>query len=263
MFEVDSAKFITAITFAVSAVLLIILAYAIHLLASSRRLNRAQKNLGTLMAKLSTAEENHRKRIAEELHDRIGETLVVTSRSIEALNTKLLADDAQQELNRLSETIQKFLKGARSLIFDLIPPALYDVGLKAAVDAFITSSRTQYQIDLRLVDDGHDKLLAAEVAAFLYKATRELVLNVVKHSGADQATIRLKGDGKQYTVVVEDNGVGFSADSVSNSDIDHNSFGLFNIRIQAEYYGGYVEIGPPSGKGGHVKVSVPLGQAER
>jgi len=259
LFETDSTKFITAITFAISSVLLIIVAYSIHILVSNRRLNRTQKKLRALTARLSSAEESERRRIAEELHDQIGETLIVTSSSIEALKIKLASEEVGQELNQLEQTIQKFLTGTRSLIFDLIPPALYDIGLKAAVEVFVTQSKKQYQIDLRVIDDGNDKLLATDIAAFLYKATRELVLNVVKHSKADQATIMLKRNGNQYIVVVEDNGIGFDQDRLAHSNIDTNSFGLFNIQIQAEYYGGYMKIGPPPPPtGGRVTISVPL-----
>ncbi len=258
MFGPDSAKFITAITFAASSVLLVIVAYTVHILISNRRLNLAHKKLQALTARLSSAEESERKRIAEELHDRIGETLVVTSRSIEELKGKMASEEAGRDLDQLGKTIQKFLKGTRSLIFDLIPPALYDIGLEAAVESFVARSKKRYQIDLRMIDDGKEKPLATDAAAFLYKAIRELVLNVVKHSNAHQATITLMRQGGDYKVVVEDNGVGFSQNGAGHSDAGSSGFGLFNIQVQAEYYGGSVQIDSALPAGGRVTMSVPL-----
>ncbi len=255
--EADSVKFITAMTFAVSAVLLVVISYAVHVVISNKHLRLARNKLKALTVRLSSAEEQERRRIAEDLHDRIGETLVVSSRSIEELKHKLASDEANRHLDELSQAIQKFMKGTRSLIFDLIPPALYDFGLDVAVESFAANCRDQYPITIQVETDGQGSGLAPNVAAFLYKAVRELVINAAKHSHGDAATIRLNGANQSYTVVVVDNGVGFDSAQDEAGKTDLGGFGLFNIQVQAEYYGGYLEVDSSRQSGGRVTICVP------
>ncbi len=223
-------------------------------------LNFTQERLKALTVNLSSAEEQERKRIAEELHDRIGETLIESTQHIEDLKEKLSAPDARRALDELGRNIQRFLKGARSLIFELIPPVLYDIGLAAAVDSFAAHCRKHYHIDVKMVDDGADKDLEPDVAAFAYKAVRELVLNVVRHAAADEAAIKLSRSGDDLQIVVEDNGSGFEhLPSVRNEKAQSlKGFGLFNIKTQAEYYGGSLTINEGREQGGSVCITVPL-----
>ncbi len=256
--EIDSGKFITAVSFAVASIVIVVVSYAVHVVVSNRRLIQAQQKLKALTANLARAQERERKLIAEELHDRVGETLVVSRRAIEELKTRLASNQASRELDKLSQTIQTFMKGTRSLIFDLIPPALYDIGLEAAVESFATHCKSQYRINVRVEESGPSKQIAPDIAVFLYNAVRELVLNAVKHANADAVTIMLKRGRNKYNVVVEDNGVGFTATQKSPTPIGLSGFGLFNIQVQAEHYGGYLDIdeSPPSGARVSVWVSL-------
>ncbi|MFQ5649852.1 MAG: sensor histidine kinase [bacterium] len=258
MLETDSTQFIVAVGFAVSAILLIVVSYAIHILVSNRHLRQAQEKLRALTVRLSSAEEQERKRIAEELHDRIGETLIVCTRSIEQLKKKWGSGEARQDFDQLTQTLRQLMKGTRSLIFDLIPPALYDLGLEAAVESFVVLCQRQYQIDIKIEDDGRNKPVEQDVAVFLYKAIRELILNVAKHARADTATIKLSRRRNHYRVVVEDNGVGFSSKHSNNHHTYRHGYGLFNIQIQAEHYRGHLEIDRSRPKGGAVMIAVPL-----
>ncbi len=258
MVETNSAQFIVAISFTISAILLIVISFAIHILIANKHLNLAQKKLKTMTANLSAAEERERKRIAEDLHDCIGETLVVSNHSLQELKKKWSSEEASQDLDELSGTIGKLMKGARSLIFDLIPPALYDIGLEAALESFVAKYKQQYRIDVKFETDGKPKPLETDVAVFLYKAVREFILNTVKHAGADCVTIKLCNIQKKCQVIVEDNGKGFEPEYAKKYQTSNSGYGLFNIQIQAEHYGGNFEIGSSPSGGGQVKLVVPL-----
>jgi len=221
-------------------------------------LHLAQEKLKTLTAKLSSTEERERKRIAEELHDRIGETLVLTARRVDDLKQKLSSEEMQKALDELGENIQHFLKDARSLIFELIPPILYDIGLEAALRSFASYCKKQYQITVTVSDDGKEKSLDHDKSAFLYKAVRELVLNVIRHADAHAAHVNLTVMQGAVNVVVEDNGSGFPSSVLRSNGTALSGFGLLNIKTQAEHYGGSLEIQTNGKAGGRVSILVPL-----
>lgn len=217
-----------------------------------------QRKLKALTAKLSSAEERERKKIAEELHDRIGETLVLSARRIDDLKTKLVSEESGRVLDDLGTDIQQFLKDARSLIFELIPPILYDMGLEAAVNSFAGYCKKRHNISVTVSDDGREKNLNHDLAAFLYKTVRELVLNVIKHANAKAVHISLCLVEDAVSITVKDNGLGFKPSVLESDTTELTGFGLLNIKAQAEHYGGSLEISTNGKSGGTVSISVPL-----
>lgn len=223
----------------------------------------AQEKLRALTAKLSAAEDRERKRISEELHDRIAETLIISNRKITDLKNQLLSPDSVKSLDELNHVIQEFLKRARSLIFDLVPPVLYDIGLEAAVESLAANFRKQHHINVILEDDRQEKPVNSDIAIFLYKAVRELLLNVVKHSQATEVHIELSRVDDSYLIAVQDNGCGFSPVSLLFDSENSRGFGLFNIKSQAEYYKGSLEIDNAPEKGTRVAIRIPLDENNR
>lgn len=221
----------------------------------------AQEKLRALTAKLSAAEDRERKRISEELHDRIAETLIISNRKITDLKNQLLSPDSGKSLDELNHVIQEFLKRARSLIFDLVPPVLYDIGLEAAVESLAANFKKQHNIDITLEDDQKEKPVNSDIAIFLYKAIRELLLNVVKHSQATEVRIKLARVDNIYLIIFQDNGVGFTSNNLLFDAENNCGFGLFNIKNQAEYYKGSLEIDDVPEKGSRLKIRIPLNES--
>jgi signal transduction histidine kinase len=96
----------------------------------------------------------------------------------------------------------------------------------------------------------------------LFSAVRELLFNVLKHAQASRARVRLRKDGKQLRVIVEDNGVGFTPDKLGASSAKMEGFGLFSIRERLSYFGGRMEIESIPGQVTRVILTIPL-QADR
>lgn len=134
MIEMKSMQFVIAIAFTIGMIMLVVTAYAYHFVVSGRRLQQTQEKLKALAATLSETEERERKRIAEDLHDRVGEILAASSRNLDELMKQSPSDEFRHELGALWQRLDELKKGTSNLIFALIPSVLYDIGFVEAVE---------------------------------------------------------------------------------------------------------------------------------
>ena len=116
----------------------------------------------------------------------------------------------------------------------------------------------QYGLAVAVEDDGHPKPLDNEARVLLFRAVRELLFNVLKHSKANGARVYMRRAGEYMEVIVEDNGVGFPPDKLGAASGKIEGFGLFSIRERLNYFGGRMEIDSTPGEVTRVILSLPL-----
>ncbi len=216
----------------------------------TEELLQTQSMLKKLSATSSEKEERERKLIADNLHDRLGEVTVTSQRLMRELKKKSSSPELRQALEELEAVIREFSRGTHSLLHDLAPPVLYNVGLAAALEAYANQFGKQHQLAIRVEDMLGDFFINHDLAFFLYKAALEFLRNAVKHGGADELLISLSCTEQTVAVIVEDNGLGFNAETetpVPNAD---SGFGLFSIKNRAEYYHGDLLTESSSALGG-------------
>jgi len=207
------------------------------------------------------AEEKERERIAAELHDRVGQSLLLAKLKLDGLAELTGAATQRKITEEVSCLVENSIRDIRSLTFKMRPPILDTSGIETALEWLCSSISDDY--DIR-VDYSGDKLpvsLSAEVRYSLYQAARELLLNVVKHAGTDSALLSLKIGKGALTVVVADHGKGFKDPAVAQKHIVNGGYGLYNVQQRIEKLGGLFEIESESGKGTSVIMTVPLGVA--
>lgn len=222
---------------------------------------RTQKKLQALSATSSEDEERQRKRIAEDLHDRIGEILITSARLLENLKKKSPSPEITQELDELDRTIERFTKGTRTVISDLVPPVLYNVGFVAALEALAEELERRHNITIQIRKAWGELQTNQEVEIFLYKAVREFIHNALKHGGADEILVALSRAEHTFAVAVHDNGAGFAVEASQLTLNTDSGFGLFNVKNRAEYYGGGLAIAASHELGGG-QITVWLPQLE-
>jgi len=266
-----SSEFIVAIGFAVLVPVLIVVIYVIHLIISSNQLqkknmelNATQEQLLTYYKKLQAlaehaalAEEEQRRKIAEELHDRIGQTLALSRIKLTNLQNQDLSQQTHQSLEELENLIQDILKDIRSLTIELSPPALYDLGPEAAIETLAKHYEKQHKIRIEFNDDGAAKPLEDKIALFIYKAARELLVNALKHARASRIWIYLRQVEDKFRVEIKDDGIGFNPENL-HPERGNSGFGLFNIKDRLNFYNGKMLIDSQPGNGSRFVIEVPL-----
>jgi len=213
-----------------------------------------QRELRSLAAALVLAEEQERRRIATGLHDHIGQNLALTQLRLGALRAGLSSVERVDELDQVRQVVDQMLQEVRSLTFELSPPILYELGLVAAVEWLAEYVQKQHGLCVKVEDDGQSKPLEEEVRVLLFRAVRELLVNVVKHAGVPQARVSLRRDGTGIGIVVEDAGVGFDLAEFG----EPRKFGLFSIRDRLDLLGGSFRVEAAPGQGTRVELVAPL-----
>jgi PAS domain S-box-containing protein len=219
-----------------------------------------QERLRRLSTELLQTGERERRRIATEIHDRIGQTLAVTKIQLGALKSALESDEQVQMVEDIRQLVNRTIKDTRTLTFELSPPVLYELGLQAALEWLAESVRQQTGLMIAVEKDGSAPALEISRRVFLFQAVRELVFNVVKHAGAEKAVVKVSGDSSNVSVHVIDNGRW--ADSLRKTDEEgyrEYGFGLFSIREQVQSYGGRLEVFHIPGGGTQATITMPIG----
>ncbi len=217
-----------------------------------------QQQLKSLASSLSLAEERERRRIAENLHDCIGQNLVVIKMRLGALQGLKFSNGVTSILKETKDLIGQTIQDLRSMTFELSPPILYAFGFEPAIEWLIEQFQKQHNIVIDFVRDEQDKPLDDDMRALLFKATRELFFNIVKHAKAHLITITIRRVDSSLKIDIIDDGVGFDSQNISLSMTNTGGFGLFNIRERLEHLGGHMRIKSKPGHGTQVTMDVPL-----
>ncbi|MDH5202516.1 MAG: HAMP domain-containing protein [Nitrospirota bacterium] len=221
-----------------------------------------QDQLRTMASELSLTEERERRRIASELHDRIGQSLAISKIDLGALRKELSSSELAGTIEKIYELITLTIQDTRSLIFELSPPILYELGFEAAVEWLAEQIKEQHNILVEFEDDNQLKPLDNDLRVVLFQAVRELLINIVKHSQARNAKVSLGSDESTIQIKVEDDGVGFDISRLYTQDNKSRGFGLFSIFERMDYLGGHFEIVSKPGHGTMVTLVAPLKRDE-
>lgn len=242
------------------AVFCSLLGNILELKQTEEQLTRYQERLRALASELSLAEERERHRIATELHDRIGQALTFAGIRLGELEAAAGTTDLAKNLNDLRSLIRDTIQDTRTLIFEISPPILYELGLEPALDWLAEQTYEKHGITVELESDAHPKPLGPDLRVLLFQSARELLFNVVKHASATCARIILNREGDQLHLTIEDDGVGFDVGKLSSREAKNGGFGLFSIRNRLELLGGRMEIESTPGRGTHITLVAPLAE---
>jgi signal transduction histidine kinase len=215
------------------------------------------RDLQRLSAKLITAQEEERRTIARELHDEVGQVLTAIKMELAAARRSLQAQGiATQPLEAAQSIADGALHTVRDLSRLLHPSVLDDLGLPAAVEAYVQGFRQRNDVRIDLQITGMAERLPSEVEASVYRIIQEALTNVVKHAHATSCHVSLQRDGDTLLLTVEDNGTGFAERGASPSD--PRGIGLIGIRERAAYLRGTVRLDRSAAGGARISVDLPV-----
>lgn len=217
-------------------------------IAFYKRENKSQEDFSN---KLIESQETERKRIAGELHDSLGQNLLIINNSIKKYTRQVKNPNTDLEL--ISTTIKDSIDEVREIAYNLHPQHLERLGLKEAIESVI--NRISQATDIKIVSNIEDvnDVIPSEYKIHFFRIIQEVLNNIVKHSNANAAEILVRKDNHHIYASVKDNGKGFKNENVNKM----NGIGLRNISERAKLIGGDLKINSNMGQGTYLKLKVP------
>jgi signal transduction histidine kinase len=230
-----------------------------HMLADER-LREYQRQLRELASQISLAEEKERRRIAGGLHDRTIQMLALSQIKLGALRNSLEADASRTRLiDEVRSLVEHAIHDTRSLLFELSPPVLHELGFEAAVESLAELVEDEHSLHCKVRSSGTPIRMATDVEISLFQAVREALINTVKHARATNALVTLDWRSPQaIAVCVEDDGAGFDVGEVETRRSREGGFGLFSMRERLGVLGGRAEVTSARGNGTRVRLEMPI-----
>ena len=211
----------------------------------------------SLAAELGRVRERERQKIADDLHDQIGQNLALAKMKLDALKSSL-GNKYSALIAGISDLINHTIKDTRSLIHDLHPEWLSELSLKDTLNWLARQTEAKYGLRCAVEFTSSPKLLEKGVQEVLFQAVRELVVNVAKHAEATKVKIVCGSEKGWIRIRVVDDGQGFDPTEIFSPSVRTGGFGLMIIRARLGLMGGNLHIDSRTGAGTNVVITLPL-----
>lgn len=222
---------------------------------SERNLRLAQKNLRAMASELVFAEERSRQHFATDLHDTVVQTLGAAKLRGQFIQDQI-PREARPVFEEMQDMVSQSITQARQIMSEMSPPVLYELGFIPALEWLAEQIGSQNNLNIKVKSHNGNYNLTHDVQVMLFQAVRELLMNIVKHSGAKEALISVADDQKGFRVTVRDTGKGFDG-KISLHAHQSGGFGLFSIRERLKHIGGKLVINSSPGRGTRVIMVAP------
>lgn len=203
---------------------------------------------------MMTLQEKERKRIASDLHDRLGNFLATVKLYFDTLQSRVstLTDEEQYQFEKASQLLTKACDETRKIAHDMSSGAITQFGLIKAIEdiASIINSSKSIKIDVNAFD--LDSKLDQKMEIQVFKIIQELLSNILKHAQATKATIQVIRHEDLLNIIVEDNGVGF------NRPIESKGMGLNSIEKRVADMNGEFLVDSTPGSGTTMIINIPM-----
>ena len=221
------------------------------------RLAEISERRSELAQKLIATQESTLRYISRELHDEFGQILTAVGSMLRRAGTHAPEGSSlRADLQEVLQTVQSTLESVRSLSQALHPVMLDEAGLESTLDWYIPTVERQTGIALSYEKQGEPFAVESGAGVHIYRVLQEALNNVARHSGAKQASVRLRFLPRTLELEVQDRGAGFP-DRPSRRGI-----GLVAMRERSELMGGQITFSRPPEGGTLVHLTVPREKAE-
>jgi signal transduction histidine kinase len=225
-------------------------------------LRKTDQERRRLLGEVVRASEDERMRIAAELHDGPVQHLTALDYRLEIAAVQLSQNpaDANGILTRAQEGLRQQIDELRTMMIQQRPPALDELGLKAALADHLHAVQAASGIRCKLQAAQLTRRLDPVTETVFYRVAQEALTNIVRHSGATQVWVTLHDHRNTVLLEISDDGVGFNVSDASDM-VGKEHFGLAAMRERVEMLGGSWHIRSAPGAGTRIKASVPAIEA--
>ncbi|NNL91177.1 MAG: tetratricopeptide repeat protein [Saprospiraceae bacterium] len=199
-------------------------------------------------------QQEERKRIASDLHDGLGGLLASASMQLQKIQTEINNLTNLKLTDKVEELIDSAYSEVRRIAHDMMPSALIDLGLKAAIEDVADqfnlgeSVRVTTQIFVPEIE------LTEKKQVVIYRIVQEALNNIKKHAKAKNAIIQLSRNNGSFHLSIEDDGIGFD----KNDKALENGMGLKSIKSRVKYLNGSLDIQSEPGQGTSIEILIPV-----
>jgi PAS domain S-box-containing protein len=226
---------------------------------TEKKLRQSKQELHYLAGQLLTAQERERKRMSQDLHDDLGQSLMVLKLQLRAIEKAMPANltERKQELAAQSKFIDEIADNVRRFSRDLRPAVLDDLGLIVALKRLIEEFGALHGIEVSLDLDDVGNQLSPQAQIIIYRIFQESLTNISKYAQASRVAVSLKTGNAKVSFSVEDNGKGFDLEQVRALDVAKRGLGLTAMEERVRMLGGTLEICSEKGIGTRISFKIP------
>jgi PAS domain S-box-containing protein len=221
------------------------------------KINEYQKKLKNLYFELTIAEEKERRKIAEYLHDGLGQTISIASIKLSSIARGELSPAVKKTIEESAELLRNAINESRTLVYDLSPPILYELGLIAAIKWKLDQIEKKFSVITDFRFEENSITLETDIKILIFRMICELLNNAIKHAHADLITVEIVNNSQNIVISVIDNGKGFDLSrGITLSEL--SGFGLFIINERLDALQGSMQIDSEPSKGSKITIIVPI-----
>lgn len=214
----------------------------------------------SLGVKILLAQEEERRRVAREIHDGPAQSMsnlvLKTEYCIKLLDNDL--NKTKIELVKLKEIIRNSIQELRRIIYDLRPMSLDDLGIVPTLERYISKIMDENNILIKYTSFGNSRFLSSILTLTLFRLTQEAINNILKHSNATEAHVKLTFLQEYIELIISDNGEGFDMSELHKGvEKDESGFGISSMRERTELLDGEFIIRSEPKKGTRFYFRIP------
>ena len=226
----------------------------LELTEMSRKVQSAQNGLHDYIGAITSAQEDERMRLARELHDDTIQAVIALKQRVQLAQKSVKDQHGRQSLTELEALAEQTIENLRRLTRALRPIYLEDLGLVTALEMLAREISQNNQLVVDFQKTGQERRLSREEELSLYRIAQEALNNVVKHSKATHADLKIAFETSEIKMEVSDNGNGFMVPKSPTEFAPNGHFGLMGVHERADLIGARLEIESAMGKGTSLKV---------
>ncbi len=219
----------------------------------NENLNRLNQELQVQEQKKMEAviesQEKERKRIAEELHDSVGQMLALVKINLSGIEAtdEFPKTENNQLIQKTSQLLDESIDEIRTISHNLMPPDLKSKSLTEIAENILKRNGLKYQFQTYGLNDN----LSEAIRFTLYRIIQEIIHNIIKHASAKQIDMSITRTDDSINLMVEDDGIGF------NTNLVHPGLGLKNIHSRVKLLNGYFDVDSSLNRGTIYNVTIP------
>lgn len=224
------------------------------------QVNSGREQLQALSRQLVEVQEDERRHLARELHDEVGQMLTGLKLMLGVV-PRLPPEKVGHQINEGLTVLNRLTERVHDLSLDLRPMMLDDLGLVSALLWLFDRFTAQTGVRVNFESVGLEERLTSEVETTTYRLIQEALTNIARYAGVDEALVRLRADGAQLRLQIQDAGRGFEVAAVLAAG---QRVGLAGMKERAALLGGWLRIESATGMGTQITAALPLhGRLER